>query len=143
LGARRGRAGGAPGAGGAPPPPAYIRAINIDKTPKELDPIVSAIDDWNRNYRLAVVFEVKVGSGRLIVCAPDVQNDLDQRVVPRQLRVSLLNYMKSDKFQPPVNMTADQLSALWPGRAGGFVAPAARPQALPGDIIENPVAQPQ
>jgi hypothetical protein len=34
-------------------------------------------------------------------------------------------------------MTVEQVSALWPGRSGPTVAPA--PQALPGDIIENPV----
>jgi hypothetical protein len=133
-GAARGRGFGG---GGAAPAPAYIRAINLDKTPMDLRPIVQAIDDWNRNYRLAVVFEVKVGTGRLMVSAPDMSENLDARIVARQLRRSLLDYMSSDKFQPPVSMTVEQVSALWPGRSGPTVAPA--PQALPGDIIENPV----
>jgi hypothetical protein len=136
-GAGRGLARGR-GRGGFAPQPQYIRAINLDHTPPELKPIVQAIDDWNRNYRLGVVFELKVGNGKLMVCAPDIQGDLDTRTVARQLRVSLLSYMNSDKFQPAVSMSPDAVSALWPGRNAPTSAPA--PQALPGDIIENPVA---
>ena len=44
-----------------------VRAINIEKTPAALRPIVSAIDDWNRNYKLAVLFECRVGDGSLLV----------------------------------------------------------------------------
>jgi hypothetical protein len=29
------------------------RAINLEHLPKELEPVVWAIDDWNRNYKLA------------------------------------------------------------------------------------------
>ena len=47
-----------------------VRAINVEKAPPQLQPIVSAIDDWNRNYKLGVVFECKVGPGRLLVCRP-------------------------------------------------------------------------
>ena len=37
--------------------PAGVRAINVEKAPPQLQPIVSAIDDWNRNFKLGVVFE--------------------------------------------------------------------------------------
>ncbi len=117
----------------------YIRAVNIEKAPAPIEPIVQAIDDWSRNYRLAVVFECAVGSGRLMVCAPDVQNDLDARPVARQLRRSLLDYMATDCFQPKVTLTADQAKALWPVAGAAGPSPAPAPQALPGDILENPV----
>jgi beta-galactosidase len=111
----------------------FIRAVNIEKAPAEMQPIVQAIDDWNRNYKLAVIFECNVGSGRLMVCAPDIQSD---RPVARQLRRSLLAYMATDRFQPAVTLTDTRASALWPGP--GKINPAPSPQALPGDIIENP-----
>ena len=119
----------------------FIRAINIEKAPAQLAPIVQAIDDWNRNYKLAVLFECKVGSGRLMVCASVIQNDLNSRPVALQLRRSLLSYMATDKFQPTVTLTTSQANALWPGlNKTSLASPIASPslQALPGDIIENP-----
>ncbi len=121
----------------------FIRAINIDSAPAQLQPIVQAIDDWSRNYRLAVVFECKVGDGRLMVCAPDIQNNLDSRPVARQLRKSLLDYMATDRFQPAVTLSIAQANALWPNlnKTEPLSTPKSpAPQALPGDIIENPVA---
>jgi beta-galactosidase len=115
----------------------FIRAINIDKAPAQLQPVVQAIDDWSRNYRLAVIFECKVGNGRLLVCAPDIQNALDMRPVARQLRHSLLTYMATDRFQPAVTLSPAQANALWPG-SSRVSSPSPAPQSLPGDIIENP-----
>jgi beta-galactosidase len=115
----------------------FIRAINIEKAPAQLKPIVQAIDDWNRNYKLAVVFECKVGNGRLMVCAPDIQDALDTRLVARQLRHSLLAYMATERFQPAVTLSLAQANALWPG-AVSVPLPLPAPQSLPGDIIENP-----
>ncbi|MGA2231539.1 MAG: beta-galactosidase, partial [Tepidisphaeraceae bacterium] len=114
-----------------------MKAINIDKAPAELRPIVQAIDDWNRNYRLGVVFECNVDSGRLVVCAADIQSELDKRLVARQLRRSLLDYMASDKFKPTVTLSEAQASGLFPG-ASPIPARESAPQALPGDINENP-----
>ena len=37
--------------------------------PRELKPIVWAIDDWNRNWKLGVIFECNVGAGKLLVSA--------------------------------------------------------------------------
>jgi beta-galactosidase len=89
------------------------RAVNIGKLPRELKPVVAAIDDWNRNWKLAPIFEAKVGKGKLLVCSFDITTKLDERVVARQLRRSLLDYIASDKFQPAVSITPEQLRALW------------------------------
>lgn len=89
------------------------RAVNLAKLPGELKPIVAAIDDWNRNWKLAPIFEVKVGPGKLLVCSFDVITKLHERIVARQLRRSLLDYAASEKFQPKVAVTAEQVRALW------------------------------
>ncbi len=117
-----------------------MRAINIEKAPQGLQPIVSAIDDWNRNYKLGVVFECKVGTGRLLVSAADIQGDLEKRTVARQLRRSLLDYMAGERFQPPVVLTADEADALWPGSHADN--PATPPAAPPPEINEGPNAAP-
>ncbi|MGC3961455.1 MAG: discoidin domain-containing protein [Verrucomicrobiota bacterium] len=89
------------------------RAINIGKLPPELKPIVAAIDDWNRNWKLAPIFEARVGQGKLLVCSFDVSTKLDERIVARQLRRSLLDYAASEKFQPAVAVAAEQMRSLW------------------------------
>ncbi|MFT3746555.1 MAG: discoidin domain-containing protein [Pyrinomonadaceae bacterium] len=83
-----------------------VRAMNLDRLPKELQPIVQPIDDWNRNYKLGLVFEAKVGNGKLLVATPDLENSLPQRIAARQLRRSLLDYMATPKFDPKVAVTA-------------------------------------
>ena len=88
-----------------------VRAINLDRLPKEIAPVVWAIDDWNRNYKLGVIFECAVGDGKLLVSAIDVTND--KNVIPRQLRYSLLNYMASDCFQPLVPVLSGTISGLF------------------------------
>jgi len=89
------------------------RAINIGKLPRELKPIVAAIDDWNRNWKLAPIFEAKVGKGKLLVCSFDLTTKLDERIVARQLRRSLLDYATSQQFQPTVSVTPEQMHTLW------------------------------
>ncbi len=85
------------------------RAINMDRLPVELRPIVQVIDGWNRNYRLGLAFECRVGAGRLMVCSADLESRLDERPVARQLRHSLLAYMASERFAPRVDVSAEQL----------------------------------
>jgi hypothetical protein len=85
-----------------------VRAMNLDRLPESLQPIVQAIDDWNRNWKLGVVYECKVGPGRLLVCTINIEDDLDRRPVARQLRRSLLLHMASDAFQPAVEVSAEQ-----------------------------------
>src|SRR5689334_4231508 len=85
------------------------RAINMDRLPEELEPVVWAIDDWNRNYKLGLLFEAGIGDGKLLVSAIDVNRENDTNPVLAQLRWALLKYMKSDCFQPSVGVTPAQM----------------------------------
>jgi beta-galactosidase len=89
-----------------------VRAINLDSLPRELEPVVYAIDDWNRNYKLGVIFECRVGRGRLLVSAIDLIDRLAERPAARQLRRSLLDYMASARFQPRVSVAASAIRGL-------------------------------
>lgn len=88
------------------------RAVNMDSLPRALRPVVQVIDDWNRNYRLGLVFECRVGAGKLMICSADLQSDLEHRPVARQLRYSLLEYMSGERFNPAVDVTAEQIEGL-------------------------------
>ncbi|MGH7980805.1 MAG: discoidin domain-containing protein, partial [Limisphaerales bacterium] len=85
--------------------------VNLDSLPRQLRPIVWAIDDWNRNYKLGVIFEARVGAGKLMVCAIDLDNNPGP--VARQLRRSLLDYMAGDKFQPRVKISLADFNGLY------------------------------
>jgi beta-galactosidase len=76
------------------------RAVNLDQLPAALQPIVQPIDDWNRNFKLGMLFEARVGTGKLMVLSADVTSDLAQRAAARQLRKSVLDYMAGEKFNP-------------------------------------------
>src|SRR5262249_28004716 len=92
-----------------------------------------------RNYKLAVLFECKVGPGNLMVCAIDLQSNLDRRTVASQLRRSLITYMAGDHFNPAISMTPQQADQLWPAIHGKVTGrTTTQPGANPGDIIEGP-----
>ncbi len=113
-----------------------VRSININSAPATLRPIVSAIDDWSRNDKLAVLLECKVGPGRLLISAINILTPAQPAA--QQLRNSLLNYMTGESFQPKTILTPQQVTALFPGP--NATIPATRPftpAANPGDIIEG------
>lgn len=89
------------------------RAVNLDRLPKELQPIVQPIDDWNRNYKLGLVFEAQVGRGKLLVTSVDLKSSIEWRLAARQLRHSLLDYLASPKFDPKVAVTPEQIESLF------------------------------
>jgi hypothetical protein len=115
-----------------------VRSINLDRAPRELRPIVAAIDDWNRDWRLGVIFECNVGPGRLLVSAID----LDSSSAPpgaQQLRRSLLDYMAGDHFQPAVTLTPGQISILW---QRGTDTPAPAPHQFDRDLDDGSARPP-
>ena len=64
------------------------------------DPIVKMIDNFTNNRRLASVYEGSVGKGKVIISSIDLDSDLDNRPVARQMLYSLINYMNSSSFNP-------------------------------------------
>ena len=54
-------------------------AINLTSFPAELKPIVRVIDDWFTNRPIALIFEAKVGKGKILVSGIDLQTDLNKR----------------------------------------------------------------
>jgi hypothetical protein len=93
--------------------PGWSRMLGLwmDRLPRGLQPIVQPIDDWNRNYKLGMLFEARVGNGKLMVSTADLENRLDERVVARQLRKSVLDYMASSAFQPKTAVSAGEFRA--------------------------------
>ena len=90
----------------------HADAIQLNAFPVQLQPIVRIIDDWVSNRPLAMIFEAKVGEGKIMVSGADLYNNLENRPEARQLKSSLLNYMKKDIFNPKVELTVNEIQKI-------------------------------
>lgn len=88
-------------------------AMVLDRMPPRLRPIVQPIDTWFENRRLGLIFEARVGGGKLLVCSIDLRSDLDQRPVARQMLHSLLGYMAGRRFDPAQTVTPQLVGQLF------------------------------
>ncbi len=70
------------------------------------------IDNYERNYKLGLIFETKVGKGKLLICALDLKTDSEKRPAARQLKTSLLNYAAGDRFNPPFELPMEFLERI-------------------------------
>jgi hypothetical protein len=80
--------------------------------PKDYRPVLQLIDDWYQNRKLALLAEARVGRGKLMICALDIESDLDKRVAARQFRTSLLAYLAGPRFQPGTEIGLAQVRGL-------------------------------
>lgn len=65
----------------------------------ELVPIVQMIDNFERNHRLGLLFECRVGSGSLLVCTARL-GELTECPAAAQFARGLLSYVSSCEFSP-------------------------------------------
>ncbi|WP_153978373.1 glycoside hydrolase family 2 TIM barrel-domain containing protein [Paenibacillus xylanilyticus] len=89
----------------------HSSSIILDDLPSDLQPIVQTIDNFERNHKLGLLFECKVGNGQVLVGALDYDQLLGQ-IEGRQFIHSLLQYMESDDFQPTHEMTVHAMNQL-------------------------------
>lgn len=86
------------------------RALIIDGT--SIHPIVCTIDNFERNHRLALIFEATVARGKLIICTSNLVN-LKESLPAAWLLRSILQYMKSDHFKPDNELEVEELSRIF------------------------------
>lgn len=80
-------------------------SVILDNTLKNFRPIVQTIDNFERNHKLGFLFECKVFSGNLLVCACDYEKLLEH-AEGRQLLFSLFSYVRSGAFHPEQELGA-------------------------------------
>ncbi len=88
-------------------------AMVMDDFPHEFRPLVYIIDDWFKNRKLGMLFEGKVGNGKLMVCSSDLESDLDNRPSVAQFKQSVMEYMASDKFNPQNEIDVNTLRGIF------------------------------
>ncbi len=91
----------------------HSNALLLDGLSPAIQPIVRVIDDWVTNRRLALVFETRVGKGRLVVSGIDLLTDSANRPEARQLLYSLTRYMAGARFNPAASMEEQEVLAFF------------------------------
>jgi len=81
--------------------------------PADFQPTVQTIDTWFVSRKAGMLFEAKVGNGKLLMTSMDLSKDLEHRIVARQLRQCILEYMNSVDFQPTFSVEEKQISDLF------------------------------
>jgi hypothetical protein len=118
------------------------RPVILSDLPAGTRPIVQVIDNPVRCERLGLVFELAVGSGRLLVCAADLDALAAEHPEAAQLRASLLAYAASPAFSPTTARTPSQAAALFVpsvSLAKGKIATASstEPDHQPGLAVDG------
>ena len=80
------------------------KVIEMQNAPMELRPFIQTIDAYNSNKKLGIGFEAKVGNGKLLVLAVDTKKKIEERPATQQLLKSVDFYVKSDRFDPQVEI---------------------------------------
>ena len=80
----------------------------LDNFAKDYRPIVQVIDNIERNHKLGLVMEWKVGPGKLLVCMSDLEKAA-KYPEGKAFYQSVIDYMRSVDFNPQVEMTASDL----------------------------------
>jgi len=88
-------------------------AMAMDDLPRDFVTIVRTTDNFTRNHNLVNILEARVEKGKLLLCSFFIRGDLSKRPAARQLRHSLLNYMRSDKFEPEQELSLAYVKGLF------------------------------
>jgi beta-galactosidase len=85
-------------------------AVSLDHLPEDLQPVIGAIDNWNRGKRLGYLIEARVGKGRFLMTTLKLLDQYPTRPEAVYLLDHLLRYVTSAEFQPRTELT---LAHLW------------------------------
>lgn len=83
----------------------------LDDTPADYRPLLQVIDGIDRNHKLGLIIETRVGPGKLLMCSIDLPG-LQKYPEARQLLASIQNYMKSAAFSPEVELSAGTIRGI-------------------------------
>ncbi|MBK0384065.1 hypothetical protein I5M32_13935 [Pedobacter sp. SD-b] len=86
---------------------------SVNPFPKSYKAPIQPIDTWKINRKLALLSELKVGKGKLMICAIDLETDLDKRPVTKTFRNNLLNYIASKEFNPQTEVSISTIQELF------------------------------
>ena len=84
----------------------------LEDFPVGFKPLVQPIDTWFLNRRLGLVFEAKVGKGKILVSSADLRAD-SEKPASKQLFFSLEQYMDSGRFNPETELSFETIKDIF------------------------------
>jgi hypothetical protein len=91
----------------------HSRPMLLDSMPQSLTPLVQMIPDWNKNNKIGLIFEAKVGRGKLLMTSIDLEHNMIQRPVARQMLYNLEKYIGSEMFDPLTEISTEKIDLLF------------------------------
>lgn len=89
------------------------QVMQFTEFPADFQPIVQSIDTWFLSRKIGMLFEAKVLGGKLMMTTIDITSNLDKRIVARQLRKSILEYMEGNAFEPQLEIDINLIRNLF------------------------------
>lgn len=80
------------------------QVMNLSKLPHSYQPAIQPIDTWHVSRKLGMIIEANVLGGKLLMTTMDITSNLDNRIVARQMRKAIIEYMQSGDFAPAIQL---------------------------------------
>lgn len=93
------------------------QVMNLSEFPADYQPPMQPIDTWHISRKCGMIIEANVLGGKLLMTTIDVTSNLRSRLIARQLRKSIINYMKSNDFKPTITLDESVIRHLYENEA--------------------------
>jgi len=89
-----------------------IQVMHTEDFSPDFEPLIQPIDTWFMNRRLALLFETKIGKGKLMVSSIDFERP-ESDAASDQLLFSIKKYMTSDDFEPENEIPLEKIEDIF------------------------------
>ncbi len=86
------------------------QVMNLRELPASYQPPIQPIDTWHVSRKLGMLLESNVLGGKLLMTTMDITSNLDRRIVARQMRLAILDYMSGPDFAPTLQLDPSVIS---------------------------------
>jgi hypothetical protein len=87
--------------------------LDLEGTPDKFRPLLQSIDTYDRCLKEGIIFEAKVGKGKLLMAAIDFEKNIANRPATSQLLFSLKKYISGTEFNPDQSLPAEFITAMF------------------------------
>jgi hypothetical protein len=85
------------------------KAVILDSPELPFEPIIEIATSYKNAHREALLFEYRVGNGKLMICSLNLS---DKDPLSLFLKAEIERYTESERFEPKISLTIDQLSKI-------------------------------
>lgn len=93
------------------------QVMNLRELPAGYQSPIQPIDTWHVSRKLGMLIEANVLGGKVLMTTMDISSDLDRRLVARQMRKAILEYMAGEAFSPTLSLSEGQVADFFTKQA--------------------------